>query len=143
MVRGVLTYVWVTGAYLLPAPSHTNTHSTFKAHHVNWAFAGRPSFAASNSEPTYSEREKKQMRQHDRRFPYGSGDGRGDIAIHSTKPTTINFLLKDSPVGLLAWIYDKLVDWTDSYSWTEEEVSMGETVRVQYSGAGGGDFYVL
>jgi len=106
-----------------------------KAHHVNWAFAAKPSFTASNPEPTYSEREKKQMRQHDRWFPYGSGDGRGYIAIQSTKPATINFLLKDSPVGLLAWIYDKLIDWTDSYPWTEEEVCLWVSLYV-FSTAG-------
>ncbi len=30
--------------------------------------------------------------------------------------------LADSPVALLAWIYEKLVDWTDEYPWTEDEV---------------------
>jgi hypothetical protein len=28
----------------------------------------------------------------------------------------------DSLVGLLAWMYDKLHAWTDSYPWTPEEV---------------------
>ncbi|KAI0718991.1 alpha/beta-hydrolase [Cerioporus squamosus] len=28
----------------------------------------------------------------------------------------------DSPVGLLAWIYEKLVIWTDSYPWEDDEV---------------------
>jgi hypothetical protein len=28
----------------------------------------------------------------------------------------------DSPVGLLAWIYEKLHDWTDGYAWTDDEV---------------------
>jgi pimeloyl-ACP methyl ester carboxylesterase len=30
--------------------------------------------------------------------------------------------MTDSPVGLLAWIYEKLHDWTDSYAWTDDEV---------------------
>ncbi|KAH9979704.1 Alpha/Beta hydrolase protein [Russula compacta] len=30
--------------------------------------------------------------------------------------------LADSPVGLLAWVYEKLVSWTDSYPWTDDEV---------------------
>jgi hypothetical protein len=25
-------------------------------------------------------------------------------------------------VGLLAWIYDKLVTWSDNYPWTDDEV---------------------
>lgn len=40
----------------------------------------------------------------------------------STRPHTLGFSLSDSPVGLLAWIYEKLHDWTDSYPWTDDEV---------------------
>jgi hypothetical protein len=42
--------------------------------------------------------------------------------LQSTKPLTIGYSLRDSPVGLLAWIYEKLVAWSDKYPWTEEEV---------------------
>ncbi|KAI9435081.1 Alpha/Beta hydrolase protein [Lactarius indigo] len=37
-------------------------------------------------------------------------------------PQTIGYSLADSPVGLLAWIYEKLVTWTDAYAWTDDEV---------------------
>ena len=40
---------------------------------------------------------------------------------HATKPETIGFSLADSPVGLLAWIYEKLISWTDGYPWTDDE----------------------
>ena len=63
------------------------------------------------------------------------GDGRGYIAIQSTRPATINYLFADSPVGLLAWIYDKLVDWSDDYPWTEDEVCLWVSVYV-FSRAG-------
>ena len=49
------------------------------------------------------------------------GNGMGYYSIQSTKPQTLGFSLADSPVGLLAWIYEKLVAWTDSYSWTDDE----------------------
>ncbi len=39
----------------------------------------------------------------------------------ATKPQTIGYSLADSPVGLLAWIYEKLVSWTDEYPWTDDE----------------------
>jgi hypothetical protein len=39
-----------------------------------------------------------------------------------TRPHTLGFALADSPVGLLAWIYEKLCDWTDSYQCTDDEV---------------------
>ncbi|VDB86668.1 unnamed protein product [Peniophora sp. CBMAI 1063] len=48
--------------------------------------------------------------------------GSGYMAIQSTKPQTLGYSLSDSPVGLLAWIYEKLVAWTDAYSWNEDEV---------------------
>ncbi|KAJ0115707.1 epoxide hydrolase [Diaporthe amygdali] len=40
----------------------------------------------------------------------------------STRPHTLGFGLADSPVALLAWIYEKLHDWTDSYVWTDDEI---------------------
>ncbi|KAF3768088.1 alpha/beta-hydrolase [Cryphonectria parasitica EP155] len=40
----------------------------------------------------------------------------------STRPHTIGMALADSPIALLAWIYEKLHDWTDDYPWTDDEV---------------------
>ncbi|KAN0114034.1 Alpha/Beta hydrolase fold [Russula decolorans] len=48
--------------------------------------------------------------------------GHGYHAVQSTRPQTLGYSLADSPVGMLAWIYEKLVQWTDSYPWTDEEV---------------------
>lgn len=42
-----------------------------------------------------------------------SEEGSGYFAIQSTKPQTLGYSLADSPVGLLAWILEKLHDWTD------------------------------
>lgn len=41
--------------------------------------------------------------------------------MQSTKPQTIGYSLADSPVGLLAWIYEKLINWVDDYPWTDDE----------------------
>ncbi|KAH9018204.1 Alpha/Beta hydrolase protein [Lactarius deliciosus] len=49
-------------------------------------------------------------------------NGSGYFREQSTKPQTLGFSLADSPVGLLAWIYEKLVDYTDAYPWTDDEV---------------------
>lgn len=35
---------------------------------------------------------------------------------------SIGYSQADSPVGLLAWIYEKLHDWTDNYPWTDDEI---------------------
>ncbi|KAF2761606.1 alpha/beta-hydrolase [Pseudovirgaria hyperparasitica] len=42
--------------------------------------------------------------------------------LQATRPQTLGYALSDSPVALLAWIYEKLHDWTDGYAWTDEEV---------------------
>jgi len=40
----------------------------------------------------------------------------------TTKPQTFGYFLADSPVGLLAWMYEKLHDWSDEYHWTDDEI---------------------
>lgn len=50
-----------------------------------------------------------------------SVSGRGYFTQQATRPQTLGYSLSDSPVGLLAWIYEKLVDWTDQYPWTDDE----------------------
>ena len=49
-------------------------------------------------------------------------EGSGYRFEQSTKPQTLGYALSDSPVGLLAWIYEKLHDWTDDYPWTADEI---------------------
>jgi hypothetical protein len=49
-------------------------------------------------------------------------EGSGYNQIQSTKPHTAGVALADSPVALLAWIYEKLRDWSDDYPWTDEEI---------------------
>jgi hypothetical protein len=47
--------------------------------------------------------------------------GEGYFELQCTKPQTIGYSLADSPSGLLAWIYEKLVEWTDAYKWDDDE----------------------
>ncbi|KAJ3575873.1 hypothetical protein NP233_g813 [Leucocoprinus birnbaumii] len=49
-------------------------------------------------------------------------EGLGYVEEQSTQPQTLGYSLADSPVGLLGWIYEKLLDWTDDYPWTDDEV---------------------
>lgn len=49
-------------------------------------------------------------------------DSFGYNLLQSSKPQTISFLLADSPAGLLAWIYEKMHDWSDAYPWTPDEI---------------------
>lgn len=45
----------------------------------------------------------------------------GYMVEQSTQPQTLGYSLTDSPVGLLAWIYEKLIVWTDTYKWSDDE----------------------
>jgi len=54
--------------------------------------------------------------------------GMGYFAEQSTKPQTLGYSLADSPVGMLAWIYEKLVSWTDSYPWTDDEGMVSDSL---------------
>ena len=49
-------------------------------------------------------------------------EGSAYFKLQATKPQTIGYSMTDSPVGLLAWIYEKLHDWLDDYHWTDDEV---------------------
>ncbi|KAF7555004.1 hypothetical protein G7Z17_g2466 [Cylindrodendrum hubeiense] len=61
--------------------------------------------------------------------------GFGYNVQQSTKPSTLGFALADSPVAVLAWIYEKLHDWTDDYPWTDDEILTWISVY-QFSTAG-------
>jgi len=48
-------------------------------------------------------------------------EGFGYYEEQSTRPQTLGYGLADSPVGLLAWIYEKLVCWSGDYKWDDDE----------------------
>ena len=56
------------------------------------------------------------------RTKWFSEEGAGYRIEQSTKPQTLGYSLADSPVGLLAWIFEKLHDWTDDYAWSDDEI---------------------
>ncbi|ROW05807.1 hypothetical protein VMCG_05122 [Cytospora schulzeri] len=66
----------------------------------------------------YSQAEKEGLE----RTRWFQEEGMGYSLEQSTRPHTIGFALADSPVALLAWVYEKLHDWTDGYPWTDDEV---------------------
>lgn len=51
-----------------------------------------------------------------------SSEGSGYYKQMATRPRTIGYSLRDSPVGLLAWMYEKLHGWSDNYPWADDEV---------------------
>ncbi|MDT3252612.1 epoxide hydrolase [Serratia sp. root2] len=47
-------------------------------------------------------------------------------AMMVTRPQTIGYALNDSPVGLAAWSYDKIAQWTDSHGEPERVLTRDE-----------------
>ncbi|KAJ7081575.1 Alpha/Beta hydrolase protein [Mycena belliarum] len=88
-----------------------------KAWHTNLVI-GTPPADGSGSNTEYSPREQAALA----RTEWFTTKGSGYSQQHSTKPQTLGYSLADSPVGLLAWIYEKLVSWTDTYPWNDDEV---------------------
>ncbi|KAH7913935.1 Alpha/Beta hydrolase protein [Hygrophoropsis aurantiaca] len=95
-----------------------------KAWHTNFPIAAPPAFTKAPFSfmsflvTPFTAEEKAGLA----RTAWFRSKGRGYFAEQSTQPQTLGYGLADSPVGLLAWIYEKLVVWTDSYPWTDDEV---------------------
>ncbi|OTA93227.1 hypothetical protein M434DRAFT_11767 [Hypoxylon sp. CO27-5] len=95
-----------------------------KATHLNYDTSNPPEFlknpllALEHALKPYNPREKHGTS----RSKWFEEEGRGYNLEQSTKPQTLGYALADSPVACLAWIYEKLHDWTDAYPWTEDEI---------------------
>ncbi|KAL1950116.1 hypothetical protein VTO73DRAFT_5239 [Trametes versicolor] len=121
-------YVYQGGDWGYPIGMHAVTHyghKHIKAWHTNMPDAPDPTFL-SNPLLFLS---KHTILRFDREAQAGfqkmalhCQKGRGYAIEQCTKPQTLGYGLADSPVALLAWIYEKLVSWTDNYPWTDDEV---------------------
>ncbi|KAK4695688.1 hypothetical protein P7C71_g2113, partial [Lecanoromycetidae sp. Uapishka_2] len=95
-----------------------------QASHINMVrghaptFLSNPILATQHTLTPYSQRDKAGID----RSNWFLKEGSGYRMEQGTKPQTLGYALADSPVGFLAWIYEKLHDWTDSYPWTDDEI---------------------
>lgn len=89
--------------------------------------------APQDASSSYSQAEREGLA----RSKWFDQEGRGYFLEQATKPQTLAYALHDSPVALLAWIYEKLHDWTDSYPWTDDEIFTWVSIY-QFSRAGPG-----
>ncbi|KAA8563793.1 hypothetical protein MFRU_024g00240 [Monilinia fructicola] len=95
-----------------------------KASHINMVrgkqprFTQNPILALQHAATPYSRAE------HDgfARTKWFAEESRGYFLEQATKPQTLSYGLHDSPVALLAWVYEKLHDWTDAYPWSDDEI---------------------
>lgn len=94
------------------------------AQHINYdqgsspKFGSNPLLALEHVIKPYNKREQEGFA----RSEWFLKEGSGYRSEQSTKPQTLGYAFADSPVALLAWIYEKLHDWTDNYPWTEDEI---------------------
>ncbi|THG97940.1 hypothetical protein EW026_g4179 [Hermanssonia centrifuga] len=104
--------------------AHTYGPKHVKAWHTNYPRAGPPQLLRNpllwlqHLVTPYSATDREGLK----RMQWFRNDGTGYSAIQSTMPQTLSYGLTDSPVGLLAWIYEKLVSWSDAYQWGDDEV---------------------
>ncbi|KAI1007112.1 hypothetical protein K3495_g1111 [Podosphaera aphanis] len=110
-----------------------------KASHINMPLAFAPTFAKhpwialQHAISPYTDKEKAAFKRRD----WFQKEGNGYYMEQSTKPQTLAYALNDSPVALLAWIYEKLHDWTDGYPFTDDEIFTWVSIY-QFSVAGPG-----
>ncbi|KAK4560541.1 hypothetical protein LTR86_005738 [Recurvomyces mirabilis] len=94
------------------------------ASHINMIRASAPTWtshpylALRHTFMPYSDRERKGME----RSKWFMEEGQGYRLLQCSKPQTLGYSLHDSPIGLLAWLLEKLHDWTDNYPWTDDEI---------------------
>lgn len=81
------------------------------------SFSSQPALALQHALTPYSESEKIGLE----RSNWFTTEGQAYRQLHATKPQTLSYAFASSPVALLAWIYEKLHDWTDAYPWTDDE----------------------
>ncbi|KAJ3575872.1 hypothetical protein NP233_g812 [Leucocoprinus birnbaumii] len=104
------------------ASKYGGKHS--KAWHTNFPITApphpwkRPGLFLQYLVTRLSEAEKAGLE----RTQWFRNEGQGYYAEQSTQPQTLGYGLADSPAGLLGWIYEKLLNWTDDYPWTDDEV---------------------
>ncbi|KAK0747244.1 Alpha/Beta hydrolase protein [Apiosordaria backusii] len=105
----------------------------------NWEYAITRSMgikygpAASSSLPATVLATKRKRTLARTKWFYEQGFAYNHVQSHN--PSTIGPALRDSPVALLAWIYEKLHNWTDSYSWTDGKLLTWISIY-QFSEAG-------
>ncbi|EMD61496.1 hypothetical protein GGP41_004103 [Bipolaris sorokiniana] len=93
--------------------SHINM---VRAHAPSWT--SQPLLALQHALTPYTASETAGLQ----RSAWFTGEGQAYRQLQATKPQTLSYAFADSPVALLGWIYEKLVEWTDGYEWSDDEV---------------------
>ncbi|KAF9530636.1 Alpha/Beta hydrolase protein [Crepidotus variabilis] len=109
------------GAYITKRIAILYGHKHSKAWHINYVRAAEIHNIPTGSYNTFNSANEQENAFKSRTLWFEI-EGRGYNLLQSTQPQTPGYALADSPVGLLAWIYEKLVNWSDRYLWEDDEV---------------------
>jgi len=109
-------YITRTIGFLYPKSCLASHINMVRAFQPGWT--KHPLLALAEAATPYTEFEKAGLE----RSKWFAEEGSGYKTIQCTKPQTPGYGVTDSPVGLLAWILEKLHDWTDDYPWTDDEI---------------------
>lgn len=112
------------GSHISDIMSQKYAKTHLKARHINYFAVSPPTFSShprlwfEHLITPYTEANHSGFK----RTSWFKSKGSGYSYEQSTQPQTLGYSLADSPVGLLAWIYEKLHNWTDEYPWTDDEI---------------------
>ncbi|KAI0060465.1 alpha/beta-hydrolase [Artomyces pyxidatus] len=112
------------GHFLTRILSFAHGPKHVKASHTNFAVAPPPTFLQAPRQyiahllTPYTPEELAGLA----RSVESRSMGLGYAGIQTTRPQTLGYGLADSPAGLLAWVYEKLLVWSDDYPWQDDEV---------------------
>lgn len=95
-----------------------------KAYHINTAAPAEPT--AENFPELQAQAQAKPLTKEELAGLQRSGsfakNGQAYYSLQSSRPLTISYSLASSPVELLAWLCEKLHEWSDDYPWTDDEI---------------------
>jgi epoxide hydrolase len=66
--------------------------------------------------------ERERTRASWRRYRQWEAEQNGYAALQTSRPQTLAYALTDSPIGQLAWIAEKLAQWSDSHDRPEDAI---------------------
>jgi len=142
------------GSHISNIMSQKYAQIHLKARHINYFAASAPTLREhpflwfEHLITPYTDKDHAGFKRTD----WFKNKGTGYNQEQSTQPQTLGYSLADSPVGLLAWIYEKLHNWTDDYPWTDDEIltwvsvywfsraGPAASVRIYYESTHGKDF---
>jgi microsomal epoxide hydrolase len=112
------------------------TYTECKALHLNFSYMGDTDWTEA-TESTLSTTEQEGLQRHRQFAKTDNAYGK----MHGTRTSTIGQVLSSSPLGLLAWIGEKYLEWTDQRHRIPLPIILTEVSLYWFSGCAGTSLY--